>query len=66
VSQFNKTVIPGELNAVSSRWVERDPWFDRPFDKLTVLSQVEGGSRNVLESQIILDPPPKAAGDDEL
>jgi hypothetical protein len=20
----------------------RDPWFDRPFDKLTVLSKVEG------------------------
>jgi hypothetical protein len=30
-------VIPEEL-----RFAGRDPWFDRPFDRLTVLSKVEG------------------------
>jgi hypothetical protein len=35
VSQFVKTVIPGEQNDV-----ERDPW----FDTLTTLSEVEGES----------------------
>ena len=33
----HSTVIPGEQNDV-----ERDPRFDRPFGKLTVLSKVEG------------------------
>jgi hypothetical protein len=60
VSQFDKTVIPGESNDVG-----RDPWFDRPFDRLTVLSEVEGlttlsevegESRKIAENQIILDP----------
>jgi hypothetical protein len=27
--------------------VGRDPWFDRPFDRLTVLSEVEGESRKM-------------------
>ena len=57
VSQFDKTVIPGEHNDV-----ERDPW----FDKLTTLSEVEGESRELAENQIILDLPPTPAGDDEL
>jgi hypothetical protein len=47
VSQFDKTVIPGEQNDV-----KRDPWFDR----LTTLSEVEGESRKRGENQIILDP----------
>jgi len=37
LSRFEKTVIPGEQNDFG-----RDPWFGRPFDKLTVLSKVEG------------------------
>jgi len=37
VSQFAEPVIPDEL-----RFAGRDPWFDRPFDRLTVLSKVEG------------------------
>jgi hypothetical protein len=39
----------------------RDPWFDR----LTTLSEVEGESRKIAEQKIILDPLPKAAGDDQ-
>jgi hypothetical protein len=70
VLQLEKAVIPGEPN-----WLGRDPWFDRPFDKLTVLSEVEGlttlsevegESRKISENQIILDPPPLSAGDDKL
>ena len=38
VSQLDKAVIPGEPNDCG-----RDPWFDRPFGRLTVLSRVEGG-----------------------
>ena len=56
VSQFDKTVIPGEQNDV-----KQDPW----FDKLTTLSEVEGESRELAENQIILDLPPTPAGDDE-
>jgi hypothetical protein len=41
--------------------VGRDPWFDR----LTTLSEVEGESRKIAQNQIILDLPPKAAGDDK-
>ena len=37
MSQFAETVIPDEL-----LFAGRDPWFDRPFDRLTVLSKVEG------------------------
>jgi hypothetical protein len=37
MSQFAEPVIPDE--AAKGR---RDPWFDRPFDRLTVLSKVEG------------------------
>jgi len=47
VSQFDKTVIPGEPNDCG-----RDPWFDR----LTTLSEVEGESRKFAENQNILDP----------
>lgn len=47
---------------VRGRLVERDPWFDR----LTILSEAEGESRELAEDQVILDPPPKAAGDDKL
>jgi hypothetical protein len=47
VSQFQKTVIPGEPKDLG-----RDPWFDR----LTTLSEVEGESRKLLENQTILDP----------
>ncbi|KPK30183.1 MAG: hypothetical protein AMK69_04175 [Nitrospira bacterium SG8_3] len=58
--QFDNVVLPGEPEDFG-----RDPWFDRPFDKLTVLSKVEGlttlseaegESREVAEYQIILDP----------
>jgi len=35
--QFAEPVIPDER-----RFAGRDPWFDRPFDRLTVLSKVEG------------------------
>jgi hypothetical protein len=35
----------------------RDPWFDRPFDRLTVLSKVEGVSRKPSSA---LDSPPQA------
>jgi hypothetical protein len=54
VSQFDKAVIPGEPNPVSStgQACGRDPWFDR----LTTLSEVEGESRKVAENQILLDP----------
>ena len=52
VSLFHKTVIPGEPA----------PWFDR----LTVLSRVEGESRKRVENKTILDPPTPLAGDDEL
>jgi hypothetical protein len=37
MSQFAEPVIPEER-----RLTGRDPWFDRPFDRLTVLSKVEG------------------------
>jgi len=37
MSQLGESVIPDE-----HRFAERDPWFDRPFDRLTVLSKVEG------------------------
>jgi hypothetical protein len=37
VSKSRKTVIQGEWKNFG-----RDPWFDRPFDRLTVLSKVEG------------------------
>jgi hypothetical protein len=37
MSQFAGSVIPNER-----RLAGRDPWFDRPFDRLTVLSKVEG------------------------
>ena len=47
MSQFEKTVIPGEQTNVV-----RDPWFDR----LTILSEVEGESGKLTENQIILDP----------
>jgi len=47
MSQFNKTVIPGEQNDLG-----RDPWFDR----LTTLSEVEGESRNLVVNRIVLDP----------
>lgn len=45
----------------------RDPWFDRPFDRvmvlsriegLTTLSEVEGESRKLAENQTILDSAP--------
>jgi hypothetical protein len=60
VSQLERIVIPGEPDHV-----ERDPWLDRPFGRLTVLSkveglttlsEVEGESRKIGENQIILDP----------
>ena len=51
MSYFNRPAIPGESNDVG-----RDPWFDRPFDRLTVLSKVEGESRKAAGYQIILDP----------
>jgi hypothetical protein len=57
VLQFEKAVIPGEAN-----YVGRDPW----FDGLTTLSEAEGESRKIKKNQIILDPPPLSAGDDEL
>jgi hypothetical protein len=56
----NTNVIPDEL-----RFAERDPWFDRPFDRLTVLSkveglttlsEVEGESRKLLSRHLFLDP----------
>ena len=34
---MDPNVIPDE-----SAYRGRDPWFDRPFDRLTVLSKVEG------------------------
>jgi hypothetical protein len=37
MSQFAEAVIPDE-----PRFAVRDPWFDRPFDRLTVLSIAEG------------------------
>jgi len=37
MSQFLESVIPDE-----SAKGGRDPWFDGPFDRLTVLSKVEG------------------------
>jgi hypothetical protein len=37
MSQFTEPVIPDE-----SADGGRDPWFERPFDRLTVLSKVEG------------------------
>jgi len=37
MSQFAEPVIPDER-----RLAGRDHWFDRPFDRLTVLSKVEG------------------------
>jgi hypothetical protein len=37
MSQFDEPVIPDESDCSG-----RDPWFDRPFDRLTVLSKVEG------------------------
>jgi hypothetical protein len=37
MSQFAESVIPDER-----RMAGRDPWFDRPFDSLTVLSNVDG------------------------
>jgi len=36
-SEFAQSVIPDERHLAA-----RDPWFDRPFDRLTVLSKVEG------------------------
>jgi hypothetical protein len=60
VSRCDKTVIPGEPEKIG-----RDPWFDRPFDKLTVLSkveglttlsEVEGESSKFARNQITLDP----------
>ena len=56
----NTNVIPDE-----SACGGRDPWFDRPFDRLTVLSkveglttlsEVEGESRKLLSSHLFLDP----------
>ena len=56
----------------------RDPWFDilttlsevDPSTKLRVDAEqsgsIEGESRKIRRNQIILDLPPKAAGDDEL
>jgi hypothetical protein len=44
MSRFGGPVAPDEHS-----FTGRDPWFDRPFDRpfdrLTVLSKVEGGSR---------------------
>jgi hypothetical protein len=37
MSQFAEPIILDER-----RFAGRDPWFDRPFDRLTVLSKVEG------------------------
>jgi hypothetical protein len=37
MSRFGGPIIPDE-----HRFAGRDPWFDRPFDRLTVLSRVEG------------------------
>ncbi|MCG6945298.1 MAG: hypothetical protein LJE87_08110 [Deltaproteobacteria bacterium] len=37
MSQSIQRVIQNER-----RLAGRDPWFDRPFDRLTVLSKVEG------------------------
>jgi hypothetical protein len=69
VPQSHKTVIPRrrrrDLRPGEPNDVGRDPWFDRPFDKLTVLSRVEGlttlseaegESRKPVENQTILDP----------
>jgi hypothetical protein len=47
VSQFDKSVIPGEQN-----YVQRDPW----SDTLTTLSEVEGESSKLAGNQVILDP----------
>ena len=54
MSQFDKTVIPGEPTSLPrTRYgVERDPW----FDMLTTLSEVEGESRKLSGNQLILDP----------
>jgi hypothetical protein len=46
MSQFEKSVIPGEPKDCG-----RDPW----FDMLTTLSEVEGESRKIAEKNI-LDP----------
>jgi hypothetical protein len=39
MSQFAEHVIPDKR-----RFAGRDPCFDRPFDRITVLSKVEGES----------------------
>jgi hypothetical protein len=65
---IRQNVIPGEPESLPrTRYgVGRDPWFDRPFDRLTVLSkveglttlsEVEGESRKIAENEIILDLP---------
>ena len=46
MSQFNKTVIPGEPNGFG-----RDPW----FDVLTTLSEVEGESRRMTNFDTVSD-----------
>jgi hypothetical protein len=63
VWKFKKTSFRASPASLSrSRYRDgRDPW----FDTLTTLSEVEGESRKMPENQTILDPPPKAAGDDE-
>ena len=79
VSPIDKAVIPRrrrrDLRPGEPNDCGRDPWFDRPFDRLTALSKVEGltalskvegESRKVARNQIILDPPSTSAGDDEL
>jgi hypothetical protein len=39
------------------RHTGRDPWFERPFDRLTVLSKVEGVSSKIW---LFADSPPQA------
>jgi hypothetical protein len=44
--------------------------FDKPFDSLTVDAErgrsIEGDSRKIAENQIVLDPPPRSVGDEEM